>query len=43
MSNMKEYYLADGCNIINFWQDFAGMREKDLEHLRRSKWHYKDT
>ena len=34
MSNMKEYYLVDGYNVINCWQDFAGIREKDLEHAR---------
>ena len=31
---MKEYYLVDGYNVINNWPDFAGVREKDLEHAR---------
>ena len=31
---MKEYYLVDGYNVINNWQEFIGIREKDLEHAR---------
>lgn len=31
---MKEYYLVDGYNVINNWPEFAGVREKDLEHAR---------
>ena len=31
---MKEYYLVDGYNVINNWQDFAGTRDTDLEHAR---------
>lgn len=31
---MKEYYLIDGYNVINNWQDFAGIRDNDLEHAR---------
>ncbi len=31
---MKEYYLIDGYNVINNWQEFADIREKDLEHTR---------
>ena len=31
---MKEYYLVDGYNVINNWPEFAGIRDKDLEHAR---------
>lgn len=31
---MKEYYLVDGYNVVNNWPDFAGVRDKDLEHAR---------
>ena len=31
---MKEYYLIDGYNVINNWQEFAGIRDKDLDHAR---------
>ena len=31
---MKEYYLVDGYNVINNWPEFAGVRDKDLEHAR---------
>lgn len=31
---MKEYYLVDGYNVINNWPEFAGIRDKDLEHTR---------
>ena len=31
---MKEYYLVDGYNVINNWPDFAGVRDRDLEHAR---------
>ena len=31
---MKEYFLVDGYNVINNWQDFAGIRDNDLEHAR---------
>lgn len=31
---MKEYYLIDGYNVINNWQEFTGIRDQDLEHAR---------
>ena len=31
---MKEYYLIDGYNVINNWQEFAGIRDNDLDHAR---------
>lgn len=31
---MKEIYLIDGYNVINYWQEFKDIREKDLEHAR---------
>ena len=31
---MKEIYLVDGYNVINYWQEFNGIRENDLEHAR---------
>lgn len=31
---MKEYYLIDGYNVINNWQEFADIREKNLDHAR---------
>jgi len=31
---MKDRYLIDGYNVINNWQEFAGIRDADLEHAR---------
>ena len=31
---MKDIYLVDGYNVINYWQEFKDIREKDLEYAR---------
>ncbi len=30
----REYYLIDGYNVINCWDEFAELREQQLEHAR---------
>lgn len=31
---MKEWFVVDGYNVINNWQDFSRFREENLEHAR---------
>ena len=36
----KEYLIIDGYNVINNWQEFAAIRNADLEHARELLLHH---
>ncbi len=36
----KDYFLVDGYNVINSWQEFNEIREENLEHARELLVHY---
>lgn len=36
---MREYFLIDGYNVINYWPEFEGIREKNLEDARETLLH----